>query len=192
MEPERVRFLKTEEQWRDILVTAGALHVPERPEGEALVLMGRREKSRFSPEAIEGNEALLARAALDLLVTAFDAGVHEIYTATRVVGPQRFAESVAELLRHLKNRQTTPEPLRGDCRSLSVDKPEEIRSGEVVLIVEDAFTTGRKSELVEKIASSQGATTIPCILALVNLSGREEGMRKKVVSLVAVQEEAYA
>ena len=61
----------------------------------------------------------------------------------------------------------------------------QIQKGDVVLVVEDNFTTGRLPDLVDKIARDVGAIVLPYILTFANLSGREASVKgKRVASLV--------
>lgn len=186
MASNRVPF-KSEAGWAEIYRTIGAISVPEGSGKDTLVRIGKREKPVFFGDLVASDHTLMRMSVCDLLSRCLDLN-GDVLLATTVVGSdQPLVTFVVSELRYLKNRSTAPKEARGECRELSFERVAEIHHGEVVLVVEYSFTTGRTATLTDEVARSVGATTLPFVAALANLSGREEDAGKKLVSLVSAQ-----
>ncbi len=187
----KIVSFKSEADWIMAYRVAGALHVPEASAVDPLVHLGKREKATFDGSSLAKNESLVRMSVCDLIAKCLNID-EEILAVTRVIGTEPLVTLTASHIAYLKNRSTAPKETQGDCRALSFEHMAQVRPGEVVLIVEDSFTTGRLPVLADEIARAAGATVLPFVLTLVNLSGREASSGKKVVSLVSDLLREYA
>jgi orotate phosphoribosyltransferase len=181
MRSERVPF-KNEKAWVEICQQLGALSIPTYT--ESLFQRGKLDKPSFEVTPIAPKEDLMRMAACDLLSKAIEAG-SAILTVTKVIGSMPLARYVAAEIQYHKNRGAANKE-GGGCSAVGFDDLESIRKGDVVLAVEDSFTTGRRVVLLSDYLEREGVTMLPQILAFANLTRVEEVGSRKAVSLVTV------
>jgi orotate phosphoribosyltransferase len=161
---------------------------PARP--HALLTSGLHSEGFFNSKKIIPDDRLLVMAASDLVDTLKST---EIRSVDRVVGPQTGATKLAEFIAdEIARRRDRPccfasprNEGEGDTRIMVFDDPDRtVKPGEVVLLCEDVITTGGSIERAVNACHMNGGELLPYYLALVNRSGRQGVVGKRIVALI--------
>lgn len=162
---------------------------PQRP--HALLTSGKHSSGFFNSELVMEDSILLDEACFDLVRLLEREGV-TLNEVDRVVGPAMGAITLAhDISRHIGRardrfclRAYTEKETDDDGRKIMTFKKTAIRSGELILAVEDVLTTGGSVELTSRAVWRSGGTLLPFVAVLVNRSGLTEVDGKKIVALI--------
>ncbi len=181
-------------QWTHLFEERDALWIhggnPKQP--HVILHSGKHSSAYFMAKLVTEDDTLRSEMVSDLLDLLIERGF-DVEVVDRIVGPATGATKLAvSLAAEITKR-------RGRiCRSASLEKLSNganlrmvfkklddcVQSGENVLIIEDAFTTGSSVRLAQLAVVAQGGICPPYVLTLMNRSGRNFHNGYRVISLV--------
>ena len=188
-------MLHDEDGWITEYQRVGALWIhdddPKRP--HALLTSGKHSNGFFNSELVIEDPILLEHAVNDLLGHLHSRPYFGLVSVDRVIGPAMGAITLAhEMARQIARWRSHPclraytekEVGEGEEDKRMVFKKTAIRKGEVILAVDDVYTTGGSVGLMTKAVVDAGGDMLPLIVVLVNRSGKTEVDGVKIISLV--------
>lgn len=188
-------MIRTPHEWRAEYIKRQSLFVHDgnlkRP--HVILTGGWHSKGYFNSQPIISDEVLLQDAATDLL-ELFGREGEDISDIKGVVGPQRGATKLAELISNQICAYT-----RGECffaspaksredlklRMVFSNKERAFLPGQMMLSCDDVLTSGGSDHRVEEAITKEGGMVLPYILVLVNRSGHSYLNGKKIIALMS-------
>ena len=177
-----------ENRWLEPFRHSGALWIhdgnPSRP--HALLTSGNHSNGFFNGSMLLQDPQLMRRVGITLMEDiGYRLKSDESEDITRVVGSAFGAITLAhECAGYIDAMTGFTEPVIMDGAKSMMLKRFPVQDGEVVLVVEDVFTTGGTTLKTIAALEAAGAKVVPYVGVIVNRSGLKELERRQVVALV--------
>jgi orotate phosphoribosyltransferase len=188
-------MFRNEREWVEVYQGLDALWFhngnPATPHAE--LASGKHSDGFFNSRLVIPDYNLLGQAASDLVEKLASSGRINLSMVDVVVGPQTGATKLAMFVAESISARSgkfcsfaSPEKVEvGGVKSMRFSLLEaEMLPRRKILLVDDVNTTGGSADLAAKAAVACGGTVFNNVLVLVNRSGQEHAMGRKVISLI--------
>jgi len=188
-------YTKTKEEWKQVFTDRQAYwkHDGNPNSPHVKLRSGLHSNGFFYAGLVVADEVLLREIAIELTQKLYTENMGTFYSTSTFVGPQTGATKLTKALM-IEAVKKSGKPYRfaspakrvvGTHRSMVFDPAEiaYIRRRNVTLC-EDTISTGGSLLLVQNALLMFEARIQSCVLAIVNRSGQEKILDKKVIALI--------
>lgn len=182
----------TLECWTDRLKRLNALWIHDQNVHRPHIEINEYHSSGYFSDEIMENSELLDEAAADIALLLYCKHMSLFNTLNRVVGPAfgaiTFAHDVARNISRIRKNFTCLDSFgvkksTNGVKSIVFEK-SRIIPGEKVLVCDNVISTGEGVRLTMKAVQEQDGVILPCVVALLNLSGVDEICGKRIIALI--------
>ncbi|MEI8062330.1 MAG: hypothetical protein WCG97_03480 [bacterium] len=190
-------MVRQKKEWEELFRKSGAIwtHDGHQARPHVVLSSGVHSDGFANCEIVMKDSGLLHEAAWDLAEALEHSGLNLEETG-RVIGPAMGAVTLSSMLALTIGFRRSRSCLCGFCEKpdstggiadwMAFKKPGNIKKGEVGLLTDDVFTTGRNLHMTADAVLREGGTIQEFLAVLVNRSGLTESGGRKIVSLVDI------